>query len=136
MRNCPCHNLGKVLLALLNGYVFQGKNSVPGFLRSTGLLRCKKTITNHQKSCCKSENPVVSPVRKTTLYHHETPLRPINQDINPFPEASLLRGKTTGTGFRIPTTKSDTNNGQKFPIFRQKYANLFTKYGSILILKF
>jgi hypothetical protein len=70
------------------------------------------------------------------LYHHETPLRPINQDINPFPAASLLPGKTTGAGLRVLTIKSDTENGQKFPIFRQKNANLFIKNRSILILKF
>jgi hypothetical protein len=118
MRNRACHDLGKVLLALLNGYVFQRINYVWGFLWNWRLPGSKKTIIEYQKSCCKSKKPNVTPVRTTLLYHHETPLRPIDQDINSFPTASLLRGKTTGAGFTVITINSDTKKGRKFPIFR------------------
>src|SRR4030042_1410312 len=117
MRNRACHDLGKVLLALLNRYVFQRKYFVSGFPGNFCLPGSKKTIIEYQKSCCYCKNPIVSPVRTTLLYHHETPLRPIDQDINPFPTASLLQGKTTGAGFKVITIKSDTKKGQKFPIF-------------------
>ena len=82
MCNGSCNYLREILLALLDRYVLQGEDSVGGFLGGARLLSGEDRISSQQKNHYPRKNSNVPPVKKAPVFHHRTPLHPINNAVS------------------------------------------------------